>query len=174
MTFVPATSSLGLQRIADTALAVSTMFAGGRKPGPQLGDIIRAIDPTYGAGEFIYLQGVASTVVGSLVTFDPYLNTTTLAPATGGKGPVAVAMSINLLGYYGWYQIGGVAAVKCPNSVVVGADVYMLAATPGSVDDAQVNGEQVLNATFSTDTGTPSSGLALVHINRPFLQGQVV
>ena len=49
-----------------------------------------------------------------------------------------------------------------------------LAATPGSVDDAQVNGEQILNAKVSTTTGTPSSGLALIQINRPFHQGQIV
>jgi hypothetical protein len=49
----------------------------------------------------------------------------------------------------------------------------MLAATPGSVDDAAVAGEQILNATVSTTTGTPSAGLAVIQINRPFLQGQI-
>lgn len=138
-----------------------------------LGTIVRATDPVYGAGEFIYLKGVASTVVGSLVTFDQYLGTTTLAPATGGKGSVAAAMSANVANQYGWYQIAGCAAVKAPNAMVPGAEVFMLAATPGSVDDAAVNGEQVLNATVSTTTGTPSSGLGLIQINRPFLQGQI-
>ena len=28
-----------------------------------LGTIVQAVDPTYGAGEFIYLKGVASTAV---------------------------------------------------------------------------------------------------------------
>ena len=139
-----------------------------------LGTIVTAVDPTYGAGEFIYLKGVASTVVGSLVDYDSYLATTALAPATGGVGQVAVAMSANVASQYGWYQIAGIAAVKAPNAMTVGADVYMLAATPGSVDDAQVNGEQILNAKVSTTTGTPSSGLALIQINRPFHQGQVV
>ena len=139
-----------------------------------LGTIVRAEDPTYGAGEFIYLKGVASTVVGSMVDFDPYLATTALSPATGGVGPVAIAMSANVASQYGWYQIAGVAAVKAPNAMTAGADVFSLAATPGSVDDAQVNGEQILNAKVSTTTGTPSSGLALIEINRPFHQGQVV
>jgi len=58
-----------------------------------LGTIVTAVDPTFGGGEFIYLKGVASTVVGSLVTYDQFLATTTLAPATGGVGSVAVAMS---------------------------------------------------------------------------------
>lgn len=139
-----------------------------------LGTIVRAEDPTYGAGEFIYLKGVASTVVGSMVDFDPYLATTALSPATGGVGPVAVSMSANVASQYGWYQIAGVAAVKAPNAMTAGADVFSLAATPGSVDDAAVNGEQILNAKVSTTTGTPSTGLALIEINRPFHQGQVV
>lgn len=139
-----------------------------------LGTIVRAEDPTYGAGEFIYLKGVASTVVGSMVDYDPYLATTALSPATGGIGPVAVSMSANVASQFGWYQIAGVAAVKAPNAMVAGAEVFSLAATPGSVDDAAVNGEQILNAKVSTTTGTPSSGLALIEINRPFHQGQVV
>ena len=174
MAYTIQTPSLGFPPISSTLANSTTMNAGGRVPGPNLGTIVHAVDPTYGAGEFIYLEGVAATVVGSLVTYDVYLNTTTLAPATGGKGMVAVAMSINLAGFKGWYQIQGIAAVKAPNAMTPGADVFMLAATPGSVDDAQVNGEQVVNAVVSTTTGTPSSGLGLIQINRPFLQGQIV
>lgn len=164
MAYVINENSLGFPLIATTSTT----------QGVPLGTIVRASDPTYGAGEFIYLKGVASTVVGSLVTFDQYLGTTALAPATGGNGPVAAAMSANVANQYGWYQIGGAAGVKAPNAMVPGADVFMLAATPGSVDDAPVNGEQVLNAKVSTTTGTPSTGLAIIEINRPFLQGQIV
>jgi len=139
-----------------------------------LGTIVRAVDPVYNAGEFIYLKGVASTVVGSLVDYDSYLGTTALAPATGGVGPVAVSMSANVANQYGWYQITGIAAVKAPNAMTVGADVFALAATPGSVDDAAVNGEQILGAKVTTTTGTPSAGLALIEISRPHHQGQIV
>lgn len=170
MAYVFEEPHLGMQPIAASVLLTSTV-----QPKPwKIGDIVRATDPTFGTGEFIYLKGVAGTAVGSLVTYDQYLGTTALAPATGGKGPVAVAMSANLLGYGGWYQIGGAAAVKAPNAMTPGADVFMLAATPGSVDDAQVNGEQVVSAVVSTTTGTPSAGLGVIQINRPFLQGQIV
>jgi hypothetical protein len=164
MAYYCTTPEIGTQPIADTSTVQLH----------PLGKIIRGVDPTYGEGEFIYLKGVASTVVGSLVTYDQTLATTTLAPATGGIGPVAVAMSANVLANYGWYQIAGAAAVKAPNAMTPGAAVFMLAATAGSVDDAQVNGEQVVNATVSTTTGTPSSGLAIIQIQRPFLQGQIV
>lgn len=140
----------------------------------QLGTMVRAWDPLYGEGEFIYLAGVASTVVGSVVLYDQFLGTTTLAPATGGKGPVAVSMSINAAATsFGWYQVAGAAVVKAPNAMAVGAEVFMLAATPGSVDDAPVAGEQILNAVVSTTTGNPSTGLAVIQVNRPFLQGQI-
>lgn len=139
-----------------------------------LGTIVKANDPTYGGGEFIYLKGVASTVVGSLVDYDSYLGTTALAPATAGVGPVAVSMSANVASQYGWYQITGSAVVKAPNAMTPGADVFMLAATPGSVDDAAVNGEQILGAKVSTTTGTPSTGLAVIQISRPIHQGQIV
>jgi hypothetical protein len=163
MTFRVIDGYIGFQNIADTDTTQ-------RHP---LGQIVTAIDPVYGGGEFIYLKGVASTVVGSLVTYDLNAATTTLAPATGGTGQVAVAMSANIANQYGWYQIAGIAAVKAPNAMVVGAEIFMLAATPGSVDDAAVAGEQILNAKALSTTGTPSAGLALIQINRPFLQGQI-
>lgn len=138
-----------------------------------LGTIVRANDPTYGAGEFIYLKGVANTAIGSMVDYDQLLATTVLSPATAGTGAVAIAMSANIALQYGWYQIAGAAVVKAPNAMVVGADVFSLAATPGSVDDAAVAGEQILNAKVSTTTGTPSAGFAVIQINRPFHQGQI-
>lgn len=138
-----------------------------------LGMMVRAVDPIYGHGEFIYLKGVASTVIGTMVDYDQYLNTTVLSPATGGVGPVAVSMSANVANQYGWYQISGSAVVRAPNAMTPGADVFSLAATPGSVDDAAVAGEQILGAEVSTTTGTPSAGLAVIQIQRPLHQGQI-
>jgi hypothetical protein len=163
MTYQITNTRIGMQPIATTDTTQNH----------KLGTIVFAEDPTYGGGEFIYLKGIASTVVGSMVDYDPYLGTTALSPATGGTGQVAVAMSANVASQYGWYQISGSAVVKAPNAMTVGADVFSLAATPGSVDDAAVAGEQILNAKVSTTTGTPSAGLAVIQINRPFHQGQI-
>ena len=138
-----------------------------------LGMLVVATDSTYGTGEFIYLKGIASTVIGTMVDYDQTLATTALSPATVGTGPVAIAMSANVANQYGWYQISGAAAVRAPNAMTPGADVFSLAATPGSVDDAAVAGEQILNAKVTTTTGTPSTGLAVIQINRPFHQGQI-
>lgn len=170
MAYVVKTPSLGFPKIELSQVAST---AAGRSVPWKPGDIVQAVDPVYGSGEFIYLAGVAATQVGTLVTYDAFLNTTTIAPATGGIGPVAVAMSANLLNSYGWYQVQGTAVVRAPNAMVPGAEVFMLAATPGSVDDAVVASEQVLNAVVSTTTGTPAAGLALIQIQRPFLQGRI-
>lgn len=138
-----------------------------------LGTRVKGTDPTFGEGEFIYLKGIGSTVVGSMVDYDQTLGVTALSPATGGFGPVAIAMSINIANQFGWYQIAGTAVVKAPNAMVVGAEIFSLAATPGSVDDAAVAGEQILNAKATTTTGTPSAGLAEIQIYYPFHQGQI-
>lgn len=159
--------------IQDPVLGVQPIAVTDTVQRHALGYMAKAVDPIYGLGEFIYLKGIASTVVGSMVDYDTYLGTTALSPATTGTGSVAVAMSANVANQYGWYQIEGAAVVKAPNAMVVGADVFSLAATPGSVDDAAVAGEQILNAKVSTTTGTPGTGLGVIQINRPFHQGQI-
>src|SRR5262245_55219561 len=76
-----------------------------------LGTIVRAKDPTYGAGEFIYLKGVASTAIGSVVLYNPDDFSTSLL-AANDIGPVAVAMSPAVASQFGWYQVQGKAVVK--------------------------------------------------------------
>lgn len=164
MAYNISTPLAGFQSIAETSTTQ-------RHP---LGTEVEAFDPTYGGGKFTYLKGIASTAVGSMVDFDQYTGVTALSPATGGIGPVAIAMSANVANQYGWYQIEGAAVVKAPNAVVVGAEVFSLAATPGSVDDAAVIGEQIVNAKFSSLTGVPATGFAVAQISRPFHQGQIV
>jgi len=126
-------------------------------------------------GTFVYLPGVAATAVGTLVDYSLVgTPVTAISPATGGNGQIAVSLTANILAAnFAWYQVRGLAAVKAPNAMVVGAEVWMLAATPGSVDDAVVAGEQVLNAKVGTTTGTPAAGLAYVQIDKPFHQGGI-
>ena len=133
-----------------------------------LGTIVTAVDPTYGAGEFVYLKGVASTAVGSAVIFDQYAGTTTLATA-GSRGAVGVSMSANVASQYGWYQISGSAVVKT-GTVVAGAPAYVTA-TAGTLDDAVVSGDKVDGFVYKTANGTPSTGLSTAQIERPSLNG---
>lgn len=135
-----------------------------------LGTIVRADDPTYGAGEFIYLKGLDTTAVGSVVLYSPDDFSTSLL-AANDIGSVAVAMSACVTGEYGWYQISGKAVVKA-GTVADNGNVYATA-TAGTVDDAVVAGDRVKNAKFASADGTPSAGLAECEISRPFMDDAV-
>jgi len=130
-----------------------------------LGTIVAMKHATYGVGEFIYLQGVASTAVGSVVTYNADDHSTTLAVADA-VGPVATAMSACVASNYGWYQIGGKGVAKVLTGFADNADCY-LTATAGSVDDADVAGDYVRGMKGASAIGTPSAGLAEVEMWRP-------
>ena len=161
MTFRISTPNAGLPAVADTA--VNGLY----DLTKWLGFVIQGVDPVYGAGEFIFLKGVASTAVGSWVLYNPDDNSTSLL-AANDIGSVAVAMSANVANQYGWYQIKGKAVGKVLTGYVDNALVYSTA-TAGSVDDAVVAGDRVKNAKGASAIGTPSAGLAEFEIDRPFV-----
>lgn len=157
MAFKVTDNRIGLQPIADTSTTQQH----------NLGTIVRAEDPTYLAGEFIYLKGVASTAVGSWVTYNIDDGSTTLL-AANAIGPVAVAMSANVASQYGWYQIQGKAVGKALTGFLDNGNVYATA-TAGSIDDAIVAGDRVKGAVGASAVDTPSTGLAEFEIARPFM-----
>lgn len=158
MAFTITENRLGLPAIDETKTTQADI---------QLGTIVTAEDSTYGAGEFIYLEGVASTGVGDWVTYNADDFSTTLL-AADAIGPVAVAMSANVASQYGWYQIQGKAVGKTLTGYADNGLVYATA-TAGSVDDAVVAGDRVKRAKGASAVGTPSSGLAEFEIDRPFM-----
>jgi hypothetical protein len=119
-----------------------------------LGYRVRALDPVYGHGEFVYVKGVASCAAGSVVTFNAYSGVTALATARS-KGNIGVAMAALVAGTYGFVQVAGAAVAKS-GAAVSGSTVY-LTATPGTVDDAVVAGDIIYGATYATADGTPSA-----------------
>jgi hypothetical protein len=157
------------QKIGDTSATQADI---------PLGTIVRAKDPTYGEGEFIYLLGVASTVVGSVVTWDGASSgtptyQTALAPATANLAqPVAVSMSANVAAQFGWYQLSGNAVVATNGTLAAGPGPVYLAGS-GQVSSTAVAGKQMLNARNCTATGTPASNQAVVQIDRPCAQGAI-
>jgi len=146
---------IGAQPIADTSTTQNH----------PVGTIVLADDPTYGAGEFVYMAGVASTVVGSWATL-LYDDGSTALLVANAEGAVGVAMSANVASQYGWYQISGKAVGKALASYIDNAHVYATA-TAGSIDDAVVAGDRVHNAIGASAVDTPSTGLAEFEINRP-------
>ena len=145
-----------------------------------LGMRVRAFDPTtYGWGEFIYLKGVASTVVGSTVTWDgatagvPTYQTA-LCPTTANLAQsIAVAMSANIAGQFGWYQLSGNAVIATNGTLVAGPGPVFTSATAAQVTSAVAAGKQILNMRNLTATGTPAASQAVVQMNYPFVQGQI-
>jgi hypothetical protein len=132
-----------------------------------VGTIVTATDPVYGAGEFIYLKGVASTVTGSWVTYNMDDGSTALL-AANAIGQVAVAMGATVANTWGWYQISGKAVGRALAAYADNALVYATA-TAGSVDDAVVAGDRVKLAIGASAVGTPSANLAEFEIARPFM-----
>lgn len=140
-----------------------------------LGKIVRARHATFGLGEFIYLAGIGSTVVGSFVSYNAVTFITALAPNTANlTNPFAVAMSANVLSSFGWYQISGVATIK-KTAVLVQAGVPLnLSATPGSVMQTAASGKQIQNCVSANTASVASSvGTITATINRPAGQGRV-
>lgn len=165
--FIFTEGELGLQPITD----VSTTQ---RHP---LGTRRKARDTAstaYGEGEFIYLQGVASTAVGSCVVYFEDDHSTVLldtdSVAAAKKGQVAWAMSACVASSYGWYQIAGKAVGLVLAAFADNADVYATS-TGGSVDDAVVDGYMVHKCRGASAIDTPSTGFAELEIQYPYVDG---
>jgi len=169
-------NKVGLLQIANTDAGITTANGTSAIPTPPavLGQIERAFDPTYGAGEFILLVGVANTAVGSLVTFDGTTYQTTLCATTSNQArPVAVAMSANGAGSFGWYQIEGTAVVTKTTGAKVNPTVAIGVVSTGKVG-ASASGKEILGAR-SANAATVASATTTVNVvvNRPHLQGRI-
>jgi hypothetical protein len=166
--YIPVENMLGIQPLGQSSTIQNQ----------DLGTVIRARDPVYGQGEFIYLLGVASTIAGSVVTWGGATTgtptyQTALAPATANLGrPIAVAMSANLAGAFGWYQISGQAVVATNGTLATGPSKVFLAGS-GQVTSTAGAGLEVNNSINVTATGTPAANQAVVEINRPYAEGQI-
>lgn len=165
MAYGTATGRIGAQPIKNTS---TTQLH-------PLGTILCENDSTYGEGEFIYLLGVASTVVGSLVSYNATTHQTALSADTANlAGPVAVAMSANVASAYGWYQVGGLAVIKKTAVTVEPQVAIYQSATVGRVMDTAASGKQILGArSANLTTVTSTTSTVVVSINRPHSQGAV-
>ena len=136
-----------------------------------LGTIIKAVNDTYGEGEFIYLLGVASTEAGSLVRYNATTYQTTLVVNTAVQAcPVAVSMSANVATQYGWYQIEGNAVIKKTGVSVNPSVTIFLSATAGRIKVAASAGLQVVGArTANLTTVVTTTSTVVITINRPHL-----
>lgn len=156
--------SVGLQGITDTDTVQKH----------PIGKTVRAVHDTYGEGEFIYLLGVASTAVGSLVTYNGATGVTALAPVGTNKAqPIAVSMSANVAAQWGWYQISGIAIMKKTCTVSLAAGVAVGVLTIGLVAGTG-SGKEISGALVAAvASATAGRTTVQVVINRPRMQGRV-
>lgn len=176
--WTPVENRLGIQPIAQTNTALPSQYQTGQSQefgqAHPLGTILRAYDANNveGEGEFIYLAGVSATAVGSLVTYNNLGATSTLVPNTASQNvPVAVAMSANIKGNFGWYQIAGNAVILKTAVKVSPASKVAISATAGRVLAGSTAGKQIMNA-ISVNAATVASATSTVtvQINRPFME----
>jgi hypothetical protein len=120
----------------------------------QLGRRVKAVDTgatAYGYAEFVYAEGCASTVRGSVVTInDNYLTALVVADAHGAVG---VALGACVASNFGWYQVLGRGVASSEATIVDGTQAYV-GATAGFIDDAATAGDQVIGMIISSTTDT--------------------
>lgn len=134
---------LGFQQIASLSLADATSRQ-------QPGTLVQAVDPYWGAGEFVYVKAGGAIRQFGLVVLTPapasgaYVYTATEVPNTANLGrTVAVTMAAMDSGDFGWACVGGVVPIN--SSAAVAADTAFGIAAAGQAG-ANSAGKQVLSA----------------------------
>jgi hypothetical protein len=114
--------------------------------------------------QFIYLKGIASTAVGSAVTYDEAGVTALLTD--DAVGPVAISMSANIVvTTFGWYCILAPCGVDAL-VVTATADNSLLGqeTTDGCLGDGRDAGDQVYGMICREANATGSTALCTVQI----------
>lgn len=169
------------------AWTTSTDRAGTGVPGTAydvqlvaIGTFNTFVDPIYGEGLFVFLPGVASTAIGSVMEYttsagaaSPTGSTTLWAGTAGSGKPLAIATVANTsTTNWAWYQVTGAAKVAISGTVAAGDKAFWQAS--GVVSTTQVNGKQALGMVATSANGVPSAGFATYQLHFPTAQGQIV
>lgn len=122
----------------------------------------RAWDPN--GNEYIYMQGVANVIVGTVVTFDE--NFVTAEITANAVGRVAVARAIvDAVTEFGWFQIYGESLVTRADATADNTAAY-IDGTAGRIDDAVVAGDQVHGMMIRSIS---AANLCITELNYPYV-----
>lgn len=130
-----------------------------------------------GEGEFIWLPGVANTILGSWCSFttsDGTVNTgaTTLWAGTANLPfPLAVATAATVASTWGWYQIYGAAICAISGTIAAGNGAAWQAA--GVVQAAAVATKNVEGAIALSANAVPAASQAIYLLSYPGSQTAV-
>jgi hypothetical protein len=133
-----------------------------------VGLVVAGVDDFGNFAEYIYLKGVASTIAGSVVTYDHA--GATLLLIVNQSGPVAVALAATVASTYGWYAITGthlVDVVANSAACVAGGKNPGRETTDGKVGDGRAAGDEIAN--FFQRVATTTAALAYCQISRPYV-----
>ena len=112
-------------------------------------------------GEFIYMKGVASCVLGSWVLLDYASDAITLL-VDADVGGVGVAMGALAASTFGWCQIRGAAEASLAASCADNAELYTTA-TAGTVDDVKTGQFQIYGARCAETVTSAAVGEVEIH-----------
>ena len=128
-----------------------------------LGTVVTGTDSLDNFAEYIMLKGVASTIVGSVVTYDEAGVTTLLA--ANAVGPLAVALAIcDAATKFAWYGITGTfptdVVANCADNAKLGRET-----TDGKVGDGYAAGDAITGAV--SRAATTAAAVVNCQFNRP-------
>ena len=163
MAYIITDTVAGTQQIADNSTTQKH----------PLGTSVAAKDPTYGAGEFIYLLGVASTTVGSIVEYDTAFASALSTVVVELPRPLAVAMAATVASEWGWYQISGEAVISKSSDTSFAADAIIRASA--GFAEAALTAVIIQGAIVAVaSTSTAGATTCRVMISRPHGTEKVV
>ncbi len=132
-------------------------------------------DGSLGGGEFIYLKGVASTVVGSIVNYNTLAHQTALG-YIGENVPsgMGVAMAATTANLFGWYQISGIAVAAKSSAVSFAAGAKVAVGSSSGLAVATLSGQELQGAVVAV-VASAAAGRTTVSLllNRVRMQGRV-
>jgi hypothetical protein len=141
-----------------------------------LGTVKTFTDPLYGTGEFIYLQGVASTAAGDAVVYDTAFVTVRAAATNSDACAWAFATGATVANTYGWYCIGGMFPGNKTKTVSMAAGITVGVSTAGLISASSSLKELlgvVVAIVASATTTTNNGGKVTLMLNRPHGQGRI-
>lgn len=129
-----------------------------------VGTVIGGVDALGNFAEYVYLQGVASVIVGTVVTFD-HLGVTTLI-AANAVGPVAVAVGLIVALKFGWFGRTGTFLTDVVANSAAGAGIGR-ETTDGKVGDGFAAGDQIFGAVQRV--ATTAAAVVYCSFDRPYV-----
>lgn len=130
-----------------------------------------------GEGDFIWLPGTASTVLGDWVTFNTSSGVANTGATTRWAGtanlpyPLAVATCASVASTWAWYQRAGSAICNTNGTIAAGNGAAWQATA--TVQAAAVATKNVEGAIASSADGVPAANQAIYYLSYPSSQTAV-